>query len=116
MSAFIFNERMQTLSQRSSQVNCAVAETPEGISIKIDYWRWQFWSEKGSGDWDTIFVSVGEARELAYSILAAIGKDKRNDKATQDSTNDSPAGNCETGDGISPDSNSELISIPTERR
>ena len=78
MTAFVFNEHMQTLSQKADRINASLSSVPEGKGIRIGFWRWQNWNEAGNGDYDCIYLSVGDARELAYAIIQTIG-DKNGD-------------------------------------
>lgn len=113
MSAFIFNENMQTLSQRAGQANSHVAETPDGISIKIDFWRWQNWNERGNGEWDNVYLTIGDARELAYAILAAIGKVNSNGETIEETSSHGIAsGTRKTSSATSAGTEREGISVP----
>ena len=102
MSAFVRNKNEQSLSPRAGQVSVEFSEIESGTPIKVNFWRWQFWNERGNGEWDSIYLSPGEARELAYGILEQLGKRSENGKAEKpDNHQGSPGGGNPSRSGAS---------------
>jgi hypothetical protein len=97
MTAFIRNHNEQSLSQRAGQPSVGTSHTETETPIRVEFWRWQFWNERGNGEWDRIFLSHGDARELAYSILEELGKVNKHGA-------EGKSGNQGSGEGISPPS------------